>query len=54
MLAMNLSGFRYNHEEKIDQMTRFCKENQIDTLMLRIKNGKWTPKTTDVMSSKMK
>ena len=28
MLAMITNGFRYNHEEKIDQMIEFCDNNQ--------------------------
>ena len=38
---MNMNGFRFNYEEKIDQMTRFCKNNQTDVLMLseKMENG---------------
>ena len=41
ILVMNMNGFRFDYEEKIDQMTRFCKNNQTDVLMLseKMENG---------------
>ena len=54
MLLMNVNGLRCKHEEKIDQMKEFCKNNKIDVAMLSKTNGKWTTRTTDVMSAKMK
>ena len=50
---MNVNGFRYKHEEKIDQMSEIFKNNQIDAVMLSETNGKCKTRTTDVMSSKM-
>ena len=44
----------HKHAEKIDQMIAFCKNNKIDVAMLSETNGKWTTRTTDTMSSKMK
>ena len=35
-------------------MTEFCVKNQIDLVMLSETNGKWTTRTTDATSSKMK
>ena len=54
MLVTNEKGFRRRHEEKIDQMTEFGKNNQIDVVMLSKTNGKCTTRTTDAMSSKIK
>ena len=39
MLIMNSNGFRYKHEEKIDQMIEFCTNNQTDVVMLSEKMG---------------
>ena len=40
MIATNSNDFRCKHEEKIDQMTEFCKNHQIDVVMLSETNGK--------------
>ena len=54
MIVMNENGSRCQHEEKIDEIVEFCKNNQIDTVLLSEANGKWKTRTTDVMSSKIK
>ena len=53
-MIMNTNGFRTNHTEKIDQMIECFKHNKIDIAMLSETNWKWTTRTTDTMSSKMK
>ena len=39
---------------KIEQMIEFCNNNKIDVAMLSETNGKWTTRTADKMSSRMK
>ena len=39
MIVSNANGFRCKNEEKIDQMTEFCKKNKIDMVMLSEKMG---------------
>ena len=54
MMLMNANGFRIQHEEKIAQMTEFCKNNQIDAVTLSETNGKQKTRATCLMRSKMK
>ena len=54
MMVMNANGCRDQHVEKIDQIIECCKNKKVKVAMLSKTNGKWTTRTTDAMSSKMK
>ena len=54
IMSINANSFSYKNEEKIDQMIDFCKNNKIDIVMISETNCKWTTRTKDLMSSKMK
>ena len=54
MIVMNENGSRCQHEEKIDEIVEFCKNNQIDTVLLSEANGKCRTRTLDSIISKMK
>ena len=54
IMEINANSFVYENEEKIDQMIEFCKNNEIDIVMMSKTNCKWTSRTKDLMSYKMK
>ena len=53
-MVMNANSFTYKNEEKIDQIIEFCKNNEIDIAMISETNCKWTTRTKDLMSYKIK
>ena len=53
-MVINANIFSYKNEEKIDQMIKFCKNKKIDVAITSEKNCKWTTRTKDTMSHKIK
>ena len=53
-MSINANSFSRKNAENIDQMIEFCKNNRIDIVMISEMNFKWTTRTKDLMSYKMK